>query len=76
MNGRSGLFKFFLFLFLACIILLQVLSMVQADRLYERLNHLIDRWEVDTFAYTQQEQRFLDKRFENVKNHKLGLNEH
>ena len=46
MNGHSGLFKFFLFLFLACIILLQILSMVQADRLYEHLNHLIDRWEI------------------------------
>jgi len=45
MNGRSGLFKFFLFLFLAIMILLQVLSMIQADRLYERLNLLIDRWQ-------------------------------
>ena len=45
MNGRSGLFTFFLFLFLLVMILLQVLSMVQADRLYERLNLLIDRWE-------------------------------
>jgi len=45
MNGRSGILAFFLFLFLACVILLQVLSMVQADRLYERLNLLINRWE-------------------------------
>jgi len=45
MNGRSGIFTFFLFLFLAFVVLLQVLSMVQADRLYERLNLLIDRWE-------------------------------
>ncbi len=44
MNGRSGLVMFFLFLFLAVMILLQVLSMVQSDRLYERLNHLLDVW--------------------------------
>lgn len=45
MNGRSGLFKFFLFFFLFIIILLQFLSMIQADRLYERLNVLVDRLE-------------------------------
>lgn len=43
MNGRSGLITFFIFLFLAVMILLQVLSMVQSDRLYERLNLLLDR---------------------------------
>lgn len=43
MNGRSGLVTFFLFLFLAVMILLQVLSMVQSDRLYERLNLLLER---------------------------------
>ncbi len=43
MNGRSGLVTFFLFLFLLLMILLQVLSMVQSDRLYERLNLLLDR---------------------------------
>jgi len=45
MNGRSGVFKFFLFLFLGSIILLQVLSMIQADRLYEQLNSLVGRLE-------------------------------
>jgi peptide/nickel transport system substrate-binding protein len=45
MNGRSGVFKFFLFLFLGVIILLQFLSMIQADRLYDRLNTLIGRLE-------------------------------
>jgi len=40
MSGRGGLATFFLFLFLSIIILLQVLSIVQSDRLYERLNHL------------------------------------
>lgn len=42
MNGRSGLVIFFLFLFLGVMILLQVLSMVQADRLYEHLNRLLE----------------------------------
>jgi peptide/nickel transport system substrate-binding protein len=45
MNGRSGVFKFFLFLLLSVIILLQFLSMLQSDRLYERLNTLIRRLE-------------------------------
>ena len=43
MNGRYGLVTFFLFLFLAVMILLQVLSMIQSDRLYERLNLLLER---------------------------------
>ncbi len=50
MNGRSGIFKFFLFLFLGIIILLQFLSMVQSDRLYERLNTLISRLESSTVS--------------------------
>jgi peptide/nickel transport system substrate-binding protein len=45
MNGRSGVFKFFLFLFLGVIILFQVLSMIQANRLYERLDGLVGRLE-------------------------------
>jgi len=45
MNGRSGLVTLFLFLFLFVMIILQILSMVQSDRLYERLNLLIDRLE-------------------------------
>ena len=40
MNGREGVVTFFLFLFLSIIILLQILSIVQSDRLYERLNRL------------------------------------
>jgi len=43
MNGRLGLVTFFIFLFLLLMIVFQVLSMVQADRLYERLNQLLDR---------------------------------
>jgi len=43
MNGRSGLFTFFIFLFLVLMIVLQILAMIQSDRLYERLNLLLDR---------------------------------
>ncbi len=43
MNGRSGIVTFFLFLFLAVLILLQILSMVQSDRLYERFNQFEQR---------------------------------
>jgi peptide/nickel transport system substrate-binding protein len=53
MNGRSGIFKFFLFLFLGVIIFLQFLSMVQADRLYDRLNTLIGRLESHASAPTR-----------------------
>ncbi len=42
MNGRSGWVTFLFFSFLAVMILLQVLSMVQSDRLYNRLNRLIE----------------------------------
>ena len=43
MNGRSGLFKFIVFILFLTVILIQVLSVIQADRLYERLNSLINR---------------------------------
>lgn len=42
MNGRSWLVTFFLFLFLLAIIVLQVLSMVQAERLYERFDSVLN----------------------------------
>jgi len=54
MNGRSGLIVFFLFLFLAVIILFQILSMVQADRLYERLNTVLDKWTQTAAGFTQK----------------------
>ncbi|MBW8034537.1 MAG: hypothetical protein FVQ79_02420, partial [Planctomycetes bacterium] len=41
MNNRSGLSMFILFLFLAAIIAIQVLSMIQMDRQYEHLNRVI-----------------------------------
>ncbi|MBN1625705.1 MAG: peptide-binding protein [Deltaproteobacteria bacterium] len=42
MNNRSGLLTFILFGLLLIVILFQVLSMIQSDRLYERLNQLIE----------------------------------
>ena len=42
MNNRSGLVTFFLFLFLLVVVILQVLSMIQSERLYKRLNHVLD----------------------------------
>jgi len=55
MKGRSGIVTFFIFLFLSAIVLLEILSMVQSDRLYERLNRLAKtfantapRWTVQT----------------------------
>jgi len=39
-NGRGGVVTFFLFLFLAAIVLLQIFSMVRSDRSYEYLNDL------------------------------------
>lgn len=41
MNGRSGIITFFIFLFLIVMIVFQILGMIQSDRLYERLNHLL-----------------------------------
>ena len=43
MNTRSGWLTFLLFLILSVLIILQVLSMVQSDRLYNRLNTVLDR---------------------------------
>jgi len=43
MNGRSGLVTFFIFLILSLMIVLQILAMIQSDRLYERLNTVLDR---------------------------------
>jgi len=45
MNGRGGVVTFFIFLFLSVVILLQILSMVQSDRLYEGLNRLDEIFE-------------------------------
>ena len=42
MNNRSGLLTFLFFVLLAGMITLQVLGMIQSDRLYERLNFILD----------------------------------
>ena len=42
MNGRGGVATFFIFLALSIIILLQISSMVQSDRLYEGFNRLFE----------------------------------
>ena len=41
MNDRSGLWRFSLFVLLAAMITLQMLSMIQMDRQYEHLNRVI-----------------------------------
>ncbi|MHC4075363.1 MAG: peptide-binding protein [Planctomycetota bacterium] len=40
MNNRGGVVTFFLFLLILIVLVLQILSMIQSDRLYERLNRL------------------------------------
>ncbi|MCF7955277.1 MAG: peptide-binding protein [Phycisphaerae bacterium] len=50
MNGRSPIVTFFLFVFLAALITLQFLSMIQSDRLYERLNDVVKAVEGGQFA--------------------------
>jgi len=50
MNGRSSIVTFFLFVFLAVLITLQFLSMIQSDRLYERLNDVVKAVEGGRFA--------------------------
>ena len=42
MNGRSGLMKSFVFFLLLVIILLQFLSLIQANRLNERLDRFLE----------------------------------
>ncbi len=43
MGNRSTVFKFFVILFLVTVVFLQMLSMKQSDRLYERVNELEKR---------------------------------
>jgi len=44
--------------------------------LYHRFHRLLHEEQPYTFLFTRPEIRFLDKRFANVKVHKLGVNEH
>jgi peptide/nickel transport system substrate-binding protein len=43
MNGRSGLFKFVVFVLLLVIVTTQILSIIQARRLYQRLDRIIEK---------------------------------
>lgn len=43
------------------------------NELYHRFHRILHEEQPYTFVYTRPEQRFLDRRFENVKVHKLGL---
>src|SRR3972149_2248080 len=43
MNGRSAWVTFFIFLLLFVLVVLQILTMVQADRLYERLSRVLEK---------------------------------
>ena len=52
MNERGGVVTFFFFLFLSIIILLQILSMVQSGRLYERINRLDEIFEGATAIHS------------------------
>ena len=54
MNSRSGLLTFLFFLLLAGMITLQVLGMIQSDRLYTRLNHIADQLSGQQFTETLQ----------------------
>ncbi len=55
MNKRNGIFTFFLFAFLFAIIFLQILSMTQSDRLYARLNHLLEILSSTNFSSVAQQ---------------------
>jgi len=46
------------------------------NMLYHRLHRIIHEQQPYTFIYTRPEQRFLNKRFKNVKVHGLGLQKH
>lgn len=54
MNSRSGLLTFLFFVLLAAMITLQVLGMLQSDRLYTRLNHMTDQLSGQQFTETLQ----------------------
>lgn len=46
------------------------------NKLYHRFHRILHEEQPYTFVYTRPEQRFLDKRFQNVIMHKLGLDPH
>jgi peptide/nickel transport system substrate-binding protein len=46
------------------------------NKMYHRFHRILHEEQPYTFVYTRPEQRFLDKRFQNVIIHKLGLDPH
>ncbi|MGB7582194.1 MAG: ABC transporter substrate-binding protein, partial [Sedimentisphaerales bacterium] len=53
----------------------QTLDPDKRNALYHQFDRIIHEEQPYTFIYTRPEQRFLDKRFQNVTIHKLGINE-
>jgi len=51
----------------------QTLDEHERTKLYHRFHEIVHQQQPYTFLYTRPEMCFLDKRFENVKTHKLGL---
>jgi peptide/nickel transport system substrate-binding protein len=54
----------------------QTLDKDKRNALYHKFHRILHEEQPYTFIYTRPEQRFLDKRFENVIIHKLGTDEH
>jgi peptide/nickel transport system substrate-binding protein len=53
----------------------RTLDPVKRNAIYHEFDRIIHDEQPYTFIYTRPEQRFLDRRFENVKIHKLGINQ-
>jgi peptide/nickel transport system substrate-binding protein len=53
----------------------QTLDADKRNALYHKFHRILHEEQPYTFIYTRPEQRFLDKRFQNVIIHKLGINE-
>jgi peptide/nickel transport system substrate-binding protein len=53
----------------------QTLDENKRNALYHRFHRILHEEQPYTFIYTRPEQKFLDKRFENVIIHKLGIDE-
>jgi len=54
----------------------KTLDRTERNRLYRRLHQIIHEQQPYTFIYTRPEQRFLHRRFQNVRMHRLGLDKH
>jgi len=54
----------------------RTLDEAKRNKLYHRLHRIIHEEQPYTFVYTRPEQRFLNKRFANVRIHRLGLDKH